>query len=82
MERLYAHIGARQPAFQQRPKVLEAIGVYAAIHVFNRVVNDLVLVLFAETFVAAHLIGEESRASCDVLFNEGCIVSFCRSEMT
>src|SRR4029077_8028196 len=71
MKRFHSNVGSRKAALQERPEVLKAIGVYAAIHVFNRVVDDLVFILFAETFVAAHLVSEECRACCDVLFDNG-----------
>src|SRR3989442_6751650 len=70
MERLYAHVSTRQAALQQRPEVLQAVRVYAAIHILNCMVNDLVLVFFVETFIAAHLVSEQCRASLDVLFHD------------
>jgi CheY-like chemotaxis protein len=66
MKRFYSNVGSLESALQERPEILKAVGVYAAIHVCLGVVNDLVRILFAQAFVSAHLIGKESRASCDV----------------
>src|SRR5271157_296465 len=71
MKRFHAHVSTMQPALQQRPKVLKAIGVYAAIYVLNRVIYDLMLELIMESFVSAHLISVECGSSFDVLTNDG-----------
>ena len=50
MERLHADIRALQFALNQRPEVLQAVGVDVAANVFDGVVDDLMLE-FIETFV-------------------------------
>src|ERR1700680_1502330 len=70
MERLNTHVGSMQTTLEKRPEVLQAVCVYAAIHVFCSVVNDLVLVLLAQTFVTAHLISEQRGSRVDVLTDD------------
>src|SRR5260370_34438227 len=66
MKRFHADISSADPAFQQRPKILKAVGVHLAVHVLNRVVNDLMGVLSGQPFIRQQSIGVESRASFDV----------------
>src|SRR5208337_4442409 len=67
MKRLHANVGSRNPALEQRPEVLQAVSVYAAIYVLSRVVNDLMSVFTCQSFVGHEGIGIESRASSNVL---------------
>src|SRR5208282_2010820 len=67
MKRLNRNVGSRNAALEQRPEVLKAVGVYAAIHVLSRMVNDLVRVFGCQTFIRLQRIGIERRASGDVL---------------
>src|SRR5438445_11716907 len=67
MERLYAHVGSRNAALQQRPEVLKAIGMYAAIHVLSRMVNNLMRVVGCQSFIRQQSVSIKSCASFDVL---------------
>src|SRR5437660_112684 len=67
MKRLYRNVGSRNPALQQRPEVFKAVGVYAAIYVLSRVVNDLMRVFACQAFIGEQGVSVESRASGDVL---------------
>src|SRR5664279_3441887 len=67
MERFDTHVGSRDAALQQRPKVLKAIRVNAAINVLSRMVNYLVSILACQPIVGQERIGIEGRASSDVL---------------
>src|ERR1035441_5343126 len=66
MKRFHTHVGSAKAAFQQRPEILHAVSVYAAIHVLNGVVNDLVLVLACQTLVAAKFIGVQRNSRFNV----------------
>jgi hypothetical protein len=67
MERLYAHIGSRDATFQERPEILKAIGMHAAIYVLSRMVNDLMRIVRCQSFVGHERIAVESRASSYML---------------
>src|SRR5712691_8798030 len=66
MKRLHAHVGSRDPALQQRPEVLKAVGVYATIHVLNGVIYHLMNVVSRQTFVGHEGIGIERGSSFDM----------------
>jgi hypothetical protein len=61
MKRFDRHIRARDAALEKRPEVLKTVCVYAAIHVLNGMVNNLVRVVGSESFVGKQSIGVESR---------------------
>src|SRR6266852_3215078 len=67
MERFNRHIRARDTALEEAPKVLKAIGVYAAIYVLSRVVNDLMRVVRCQSIVGHERIAVECRASSYML---------------
>ncbi len=69
MERFHAHVGSADPALQQRPKILHAVSVYAAIHVLDGMVNDLMRVLACQSVIREQSIGVECSTSFDVLLN-------------
>src|SRR5207253_7664580 len=69
MKRFHRNVGAMQPAFYQRPEVLQSVGVNAAIYVLNCVVNYLMLVLVGQSRVSAVCVSVERRSSFDVLLN-------------
>src|ERR1700683_5199322 len=69
MERFHGNISSSKAALQERPKILHAVSVYAAIHVFNSVVNNLVLI-FVQAFVSVHLVGKERGSGLDVFSHD------------
>src|SRR6266568_1235495 len=82
MKRLYAHVGSRNPSLQQRPEVLKAVGMYAAIHVLRSVVNNLVSVIGCQSFIREQGVSIERRASFHVLanFRLQCILAAIRHD--
>lgn len=71
VERLDADIRAAQPALQQRPVVLQAVRVDFAVHVGDRMVNDLVRVFTGESIVGQQRVTVERRTGFDVLVHFG-----------
>src|SRR5271157_1748653 len=67
MIRFYTHIRARDATFQQRPKVLKAVGMYATIYVLNSMIYNFVRVVASESVIGHECIGVECSASGDVL---------------
>src|SRR5271166_2522840 len=67
MKRLYRNIRARDAAFQERPEVLKAVCVYAAIYVLSRVIHDLMCVVRCQSIVGHERITVEGSASGDML---------------
>ena len=67
MKRFDRHIRARDAALEQRPEVLKAVRVYAAIYVLNGMIHNLVRVIGSESLIGKQGIGVESRASFDML---------------
>src|SRR5437016_13118851 len=63
MERLHAHIGSVQTALQQTPEVFHAIGVNFAVHIFNGVIDDGVVVVRVQPFIGLKFIAVD-RCSC------------------
>ena len=61
MERLNADIGALDPALEQTPEVFHCVGVDVSVHVFDRVINDGVLIIGVEPFVGFQFIAEDCR---------------------
>ena len=66
MERFHAHVGSVQAALKQTPEVLHAVGVNAAAHILNRVIDDGVIVLRAQAIVRFEFITVETRAHFDM----------------
>ena len=62
MERFDAHVGAMQPALEQAPEVLHGVGMHVAIDVLNCMVDNGVLVVFAQAVIGQKFIGEDSRS--------------------
>src|SRR5438128_6142726 len=69
MKRLHAHVGSRNATLQQRPKILKAVGMYAAIHVLSRMVHNLVRVVGCQSLIREQSVSVESRASLHMLAN-------------
>ena len=66
MKRFDTHIRAMDTALEKRPEILKAIRVYAAIHVLNSVIYNLVRIVASEPFIGEQGIGVECCASRDV----------------
>jgi hypothetical protein len=56
---LDANVGAVDSTLQETPKVLHAVGVDILADVFNRVIDNLMLVLFTESVIGFHCIAVE-----------------------
>lgn len=67
VKRLDADVGTVQTALQEAPEVFHCIGVNVAVYVFNRVVDDGVLIVGTQAVVGLQFIGKDCRASFDVL---------------
>src|SRR6266852_3427326 len=67
MERFNRHIRARDTALEEAPEVLKAIGVYAAIYVLSRMVNDLMRVVRCQSIVGHESVAVERRTSSYML---------------
>jgi hypothetical protein len=62
MERFDPDISSLQSALEQVPEAFQIVCVNIAIHVFDRMINDDVLVISFQTVVGQQLIGEDRRA--------------------
>jgi len=69
MERLDTDVSAFDAALEQRPKILDSVGVDVALHVSFGMVHELVDVILSESGVRRQFIGEQFRAACDVAFD-------------
>src|SRR5271169_1968267 len=69
MKRLNGNISTMQPALKQRPEVLKAIGVYAALHVLDRMVNHVMRVDAGKLGVCDGIVGIKLRAELDLIQN-------------
>lgn len=67
MERFNAHIRSLQPPLQQRPEVLHRVRMNVVTHIFNRVIDDLMLEILRQPLVRAQFIAEDRSASFDVI---------------
>src|SRR6266404_2948580 len=67
MERFDRNIGALEPALQQAPKVFHFVCMNLAVNIFHGVVNNLMNVLRAESFVGKQRIAVDRGARRDVL---------------
>src|SRR5437870_5303460 len=66
MKRFHTHLGSRETALQQRPEVLQAVGVYATVYILAGVVNHLMRIFSCETFVGLEGVGVKRSASSDM----------------
>src|ERR1044071_155896 len=64
---LDAHVSSVQSALQQCPKVLNGVGVSIPVHILNGVVDDVVPIIGAESFIGREFIREDRRASFHAL---------------
>src|SRR5271166_7195459 len=71
MKRFHTHVGSGQPALQQRPEVLHAVSVYAAIYILNRVVNDLMSITSFQSVIGNPFVTIERGASLHMLSDFG-----------
>ena len=67
MKRFDAHIGSIDSTLQEAPEVFETIGMNLTVDVFDRVIDNLMGVLRAESTVGHEGIGIECGASFDML---------------
>ena len=67
VERLNTNVGSMQSALQQAPEVFHCVGMYIAVCVLDCMVDNRVLVVFAQTFVGLQFVGEDRCACLDVL---------------
>jgi len=69
VEGFHADVGSVQTAFQKAPEVLHCIGVDVSVHVLDRMVDNSVLIVSAQTFIGFQFVAEYGRARFDVLAN-------------
>src|SRR5271157_2681698 len=67
VERLNTDVGSMQATLQETPEVFHHIGMNVAVRVLDSMVDNCVLIIFAQTFVRLQFVGEDRRASFDVL---------------
>ncbi len=67
MEGFDANVGAIDTVLQQRPEVLKAVGVDAAVDLLDSVIHDFGGVVAGEPFVGEQEVGIERRSRFDVL---------------
>ena len=67
VKRLDTDVGSMQAAFQQAPEIVHAVGVHIAVHVFDRMVDNGVLIVCTQTFIRLQFIGENRSARFDML---------------
>jgi len=70
MKRFDRNIRSMQSALYQTPKVLKGVCVHAAIHVFDGMVNHLMIVVAVQPDIGFERICVERRASFDLFPNE------------
>ncbi len=70
-ERLDADVGSMKTALQQTPEVLHTIGVDVAVHVFDRVIDNGVLVVCAQPVVRLKFVREDRGSGVDMLTDGG-----------
>lgn len=63
VERFDRNVGAMKAALQQRPKILNGVGVSVAVHILDRVIDDGVLIVGVQTFIRFQFVAEDRRAS-------------------
>src|ERR1017187_54890 len=63
MERLYADIGPVQATLQETPEILHRVRMHVAIHVLHGMIDNGVLVVFAQSVVGLQFIAEDCCAS-------------------
>src|SRR5258708_25063472 len=66
MKRLHSDVGSTDTALKQRPKVLQAISVYAAFYISQSMVNNLVLEFALQALVCAKSVGKQCGSRFDV----------------
>src|ERR1700680_4171905 len=71
MERFNAYISTLQSALQERPEVLQSVGVDLAIDVSLGVVDDLMHVILVQSVVGLQRVGEYVGILRDVCTNGG-----------
>src|SRR6266700_112774 len=69
VERLDTDVGAVKPALQEAPEIFHCVRVNVAVHVFNSVVNDRVLVVRFQPVIGFQFVAEDCGASFDVPSN-------------
>ena len=69
VEWLDADVGSVQATLQETPEVFHSVGVNVSVHVFDRVIDDSVPVVGLKPVIGFQFIGEDCRASFDVLTN-------------
>jgi hypothetical protein len=67
VERFHTDIGPVQATLQQTPEIFHAVGVSIFVSVFNRVIDDGMLVILRQAVIRKQLVGEDRCASLDVL---------------
>src|SRR5437660_8292466 len=65
----HAHIGAADPALEQAPEVLKAVGMHAAIYIFRSVVNHLMRVIASKPVIGKQRVSVQRGSSFHVLFH-------------
>src|SRR5271157_1045332 len=71
MKRFHTHVSTSKAALQQRPEILHAVSVYAAMYVAHGMIYDSMLKFAVQTPVAARFIGEQCAPEVNVLSHDG-----------
>src|ERR1017187_1788698 len=69
MKRLNSNVGSTKAALQERPEILNAIGVNLSVYVLLKVIDELMLVLGFEIVVASKLVSHDCGTSLNEISN-------------
>src|SRR5258708_4351309 len=70
VKRLDADVGSMQAALEQTPEILHRVRVDIPIHVFDRVIDDSVLVIRSQAVIGFQFVAEDGRASFDAFTDD------------
>src|ERR1700688_1702958 len=71
MKRFHSNVSSRKSTLQERPEIFHAVGVYAAIYILHRVIDNLMFVFIFQTAISAKFIGEKSSSGFHVPLDDG-----------
>src|ERR1700676_2212290 len=70
MEWLYRYVGSTKAALQERPEVLDAIGVYVALYVTLKMIHDVVGVAFRQSVIVDEFVSHDPSAGKNVFVDD------------
>src|SRR5690242_13644543 len=70
MKRLYSNVGSTKAALQQRPEVLNSVGVNIALYIALKMVHNQVSVVARQPLIVHELIGHDPSSRHDAIFDD------------